>query len=119
MKLTPRSGFVWEREFIDQNHIIVGDEETPLKEEDVLRTRSTSYKKVASSSAQKSPSSPISLEGWDIKKWYMSEPNIWDKIMAYVAQNQSNTAKEAEILRKDENRTLIEERDDDFVEDQN
>ena len=61
MKLTPRSGFIWEREFIDQNYIIVGDE-------DVLRTRSSAYKKVASSSAQKSPSRPISPEGWDIKK---------------------------------------------------
>jgi len=68
MKLTPRSGFVWEREFIDQNYIIVGDEGTPLKEEDVLRTRSLAYKKVASSSAQNSPSRPISPEGWDIEK---------------------------------------------------
>jgi len=68
MKLTPRSGFVWERELIDQNYIIVGDEETPLKEEDVLRTRSSAYKKVASGFDQKSPSSPISPERWDIKK---------------------------------------------------
>jgi len=68
MKLTPRSGFVWEREFIDQNYIIVGDEGTPLKEEDVLRTRSSAYKKVASSSAQKLPSCPISPEGWDTEK---------------------------------------------------
>jgi len=46
----------------------VGDEGTPLREEDVLRTRSSAYKKVASSSAQKSPSRPISPEGWDIEK---------------------------------------------------
>jgi len=45
----------------------------------------------------------------------MSEPNIWDKITAYMAENQSNKAKEAEILQKDENRTLMEERDDDCV----
>jgi len=68
MKVTPKSDFVWEREFIDQNYIIVGDEETPLKEEDLLRTRSSAYKKVASSSAQKLPSRPISPEGWDVKK---------------------------------------------------
>jgi len=48
----------------------------------------------------------------------MLEPNIWDKITAYMAENQSNMAGEAESLQKDENRTLIEERDDDFVEDQ-
>ena len=47
----------------------------------------------------------------------MSEPNIWDKITAYMAENQSKTAREAEILQKDESRTLIEERDDDFVQD--
>jgi len=68
MKLTPRSGFVWEREFIDQNYIIVGNGETSPKEEDVLRTRSSAYKKVASSSDQESPSSPISPKRWDIKK---------------------------------------------------
>jgi len=48
----------------------------------------------------------------------MSEPNIWDKITAYMAENQSNTAREAESLQKDENRTIIWERDDDFIEDQ-
>ena len=38
--------------------------------------------------------------------------------MAYMAENQSNAAKEAEILQQDENRTLIKKRDDDFIEDQ-
>jgi len=68
MKLEPGSGFVWEREFIDQDYIIVGDEGTPLREEDVLRTRSSTYKKVTSNSAQKSPACPISLDEWDIEK---------------------------------------------------
>jgi len=35
-----------------------------------------------------------------------------------MAENQSNAAKEAKILQKDENKTLIEERDDDFIENQ-
>jgi len=48
----------------------------------------------------------------------MTEPNIWDKITAYMAENKSNAAKEVEILQKDENEILVKERDDDFVEDQ-
>ena len=43
MKLQPRSGFVWEREFVDHDYIIVDHEEIPLKEENVLRTRASAY----------------------------------------------------------------------------
>jgi len=68
MKLQPGSVFVWEREFIDQDYIIVDHEETPLREEDVLRTRSSAYKKVASNLASKSPGYAISPTGWDIEK---------------------------------------------------
>jgi len=31
----------------------------------------------------------------------MSKPNVWDKIMAYVAENKLNAAKEAKILQKE------------------
>jgi len=48
----------------------------------------------------------------------MPEPNIWDKITAYVAENRFNAAKEAEILQKEEIETLVEDTGDDFVEDQ-
>ena len=48
----------------------------------------------------------------------MSEPNIWDKITAYVDENRFNAAKEAEILQKEEIKTLVEDIDDDFVDDQ-
>ena len=68
MNLQPRSGFVWEREFIDQDYIIVDDEETPLREEDVLRTRFSAYKKLTNNSAQKSPACAISPAGWDIEE---------------------------------------------------
>jgi len=68
MKLQPESGFVWEREFIDHDYIIVDHEETPLREEDVLRTRSSAYKKVTNNLAPKSPGYAISSTGWDIKK---------------------------------------------------
>jgi len=68
MRLQPGISFVWEREFIDQDYIIVDDEETPLREEVVLRTRSSAYKKVTNNSAQKSPACPISPAGWDIEE---------------------------------------------------
>jgi len=35
-----------------------------------------------------------------------------------MAKNKSNTAKEAEILQKEENETLVKDTGDDFVEDQ-
>jgi len=48
----------------------------------------------------------------------MSEPNIWDKITVYVAENRFNAAKEAKILQKEEIETLVEDMGDDFFEDQ-
>jgi len=48
----------------------------------------------------------------------MLEPSIWDKVTAYMAENKSNAAKEAKILQKEENETLVEDTGDDFVEDQ-
>jgi len=68
MKLQPGSGFIWEREFIDHDYIMVDHEETPLSEEDVLRTRSSSYKKVTNNLAPKSPGYAISPTRWDIEK---------------------------------------------------
>jgi len=35
-----------------------------------------------------------------------------------MAENKSNAAKEAEILQKEANETLLKDRDDDFIEDQ-
>ena len=48
----------------------------------------------------------------------MTEPNIWDKIMAYVAENRFNAAKEAEMQQKEEIETLAEDIVDDLVDDQ-
>jgi hypothetical protein len=48
----------------------------------------------------------------------MTKPNFWDKITAYVAENQLNTAKEAEILQKVVIETLVEDTTDDLIDDQ-
>lgn len=45
MKLHP-DGFVWERKLIDHDYIMVNPREAPLEEEDVLRTRTSAYRKV-------------------------------------------------------------------------
>jgi hypothetical protein len=45
MKLHP-DDLVWERELIDHDYIMVNHRESPLEEEDVLRTRTSAYRKV-------------------------------------------------------------------------
>jgi hypothetical protein len=39
-------GFVWERELMDHDYIMVNHRDAPHEEEDVLRTRNSAYKKV-------------------------------------------------------------------------
>jgi len=48
----------------------------------------------------------------------MTEPNIWDKISAYVAENRFNMAKEAEVLQKQVIETITKDTIDDLVDDQ-
>jgi len=48
----------------------------------------------------------------------MTEPNVWDKITAYVAKNGFNTTKEAEIMQKEVIETLVEDTIEDLVDDQ-
>jgi len=68
MKLQPGSSFVWEREFVDHDYIIVDHERTSLREENLLRTRASTYKKVTGDLTPESPGYAISPTGWDIKK---------------------------------------------------
>jgi uncharacterized protein (DUF2461 family) len=48
----------------------------------------------------------------------MIKPNFWDKIMAYVAETQLHTAKEAELLQKEVIETTVEDATDDLINDQ-
>jgi hypothetical protein len=88
----------------------VNHEETPLREENVLRTRASTYKKVTDDLTPESVAYAISPTGWDTEKWAMSKPNFWDKITTYVAENKFNTAKEAEISQKEVIEILVEDR---------
>jgi len=48
----------------------------------------------------------------------MSEPNVWDKITAYVAENKQKAALEAEIQQKEAVEKDIDNLSHDLVEDQ-
>ena len=48
----------------------------------------------------------------------MTEPNVWDKITSYVAENGFNTAKEAKILQKEVIEILVEDTIEDLIDDQ-
>jgi len=48
----------------------------------------------------------------------MSTPNFWGKIMAYVAENKLNVAKEAESLQREVVETLAGDASDDLAYDQ-
>jgi hypothetical protein len=68
MKLHPESSFVWERELVDHDYIMVNHKETPLEEGDVLRTRASAYRKVTDDLTLGSTEYAISPTGWDIEK---------------------------------------------------
>jgi hypothetical protein len=67
MRLHP-DGFVWERELMDHDYLMVSHEETPLEEKDMLRTRASAYRKVTDDLTLGSTEYAISPTGWDIEK---------------------------------------------------
>jgi len=48
----------------------------------------------------------------------MVEPNFWDKITAYVAENNMNAAKEAEAVQNEVIKTVVKDTGDDLMDDQ-
>ncbi|KEH17079.1 hypothetical protein MTR_0046s0090 [Medicago truncatula] len=92
--MSPGAGFVWEREFREHDYVMVNQQEIPSENEDVLKTRAFACKKT------------------------MTEPNIWEKITAYLAENKFKAAKEAENLQQEVIEKLTEESADDIIEDQ-
>jgi len=85
---------------IDQDYVVVDHPETSSKEENVLRTRASTYQKLIDNLASDCPAYKISPTRWDVDEWMMSKPNVWDRITAYVAENKLKAAKEAEVLQK-------------------
>jgi hypothetical protein len=67
MRLYP-DGLIWERELIDHDYVMVNHKETPLEEENVLRTRASAYKKVTDDLTPGSTEYAVSPTGWDIEK---------------------------------------------------
>jgi len=92
MKLHPRDGFIWKKECV---------------EDDMMRTRASMY-------ASPQPGGILKLEsprlGGKMSALMMTEPNVWEKITAYVAENNEKAALEVEI----EQERSIKDADDDF-----
>jgi len=68
MKLHPNVGFIWEREIMDQDYVAVDHGETFLMEDNVLRTRALTYKKMIDNLTSNCPAYGISPSGWDVDK---------------------------------------------------
>jgi hypothetical protein len=67
MRLHP-DGFVWERELVGHDYVMVNDKEVPLREENMLRTRASTYKKVTDDLTPGSTEYAILPTGWNIEK---------------------------------------------------
>jgi len=68
MKLHPDVGFIWEREIMDQDYVVVDHEETSLMEDNMLRIRALSYKKMTNNLTSTCPAYKISPTGWNVDK---------------------------------------------------
>jgi len=66
MQLIPKYGFQWHREIVDQEHVVVDREENSSVEDNVLRTRASTYKKVADNTSPKCLAYEVSPTGWDV-----------------------------------------------------
>jgi len=66
MKLHPNVGLIWEREIIDQDYVVVDHDQTSSKEENVLKTRASTYQKLIDNPASDCPAYEISPTGWDV-----------------------------------------------------
>jgi hypothetical protein len=58
----------WERELVDHDYIVVNHEETSLREDNVLKTRASTYKKVTDDLTPECPAYVISPTGWDVEE---------------------------------------------------
>ena len=68
MRLHPNVGFVWEREVVDQGYVVVDHEEASSIEDNVLRTRASTYRKRIDSPTPTCPAYVIPPTGWDVDK---------------------------------------------------
>ena len=46
MKLHPNVGFIWEREVVDQDYVVVNHDQVPPKETYMLKTRDATYQRL-------------------------------------------------------------------------
>ena len=68
MKLHPYVGFIWEREIMDQDYVVVDHEETSSLQDNMLRTRASTYKKMTTNVTSTCSAYEISPTGWDVDR---------------------------------------------------
>jgi len=68
LKLHPYVGFIWEKEIMDQDYVVVDHGETSLMEDDMLKTRASTYKKATNNIASTCPAYKISPTRWDVDR---------------------------------------------------
>jgi len=64
MQLIPKYGFQWHREIVDAKYVVVNHEEDPSVEENVFRTRASTYKKVTDHTPNNGLVYGVSPVGW-------------------------------------------------------
>jgi len=65
MQLVPKYGFQWPWEIVDVEYVVVDRETKPSVEENVLRTRASTYKKVTDNTPNNGPVYGVTPFGWD------------------------------------------------------
>jgi len=65
MQLIPKYGFRCHREIVDAEYLVVDRETDPSIEENLLRKRVSTYKKVTDNTPNYGPLYRVSLVGWD------------------------------------------------------
>ena len=68
LKLHPYVGFIWEKEIMDQDYVVVDHGDTSLMEDDMLKTRASTYKKATNNIASTCPAYKISPTRWDVDR---------------------------------------------------
>jgi len=66
MQLIPKYGFQWHKEIVDQEYVVVDCEENSSVEDNVLKTRASTYEKVADNTSPRCPAYEVSPTGWDV-----------------------------------------------------
>ena len=64
LELLPKYGFQWSREVVDPDYVVVNHEDSSPSEENVLRTRASTYVKAVGGASPRCPAYEVSPTKW-------------------------------------------------------